>query len=189
MRITETSTTLSRPRSTRKFVLLPLFLSPRLTGEVAGPLAPSIGLSRGERLISPHPAVKLPHARLVLGLLPLPPPLLLFLLLLQLQVLAQEGRDGGGVHFVAASQRRHHQERCFPRGAPHGAVTPLRPGVKETARPPPREWRLLRRRAARAPLPPRPWPSSVPSGRWCVNSARVIAKGPQCLLGPWPIPG
>ena len=46
--ITETSTTLSRLRSTRKFFLLPLFLSPRLTGEVAGPLAPCIGLSRIE---------------------------------------------------------------------------------------------------------------------------------------------
>ena len=43
--ITETSTTLSRPRSTRKFFLLPLFLSPRLTGEEASPLAPRMGVS------------------------------------------------------------------------------------------------------------------------------------------------
>ena len=88
--------------------------------------------------ISMNSTVKLPHARLTLGLFPLPPPLLL-----QLQVLAQEERDGGGVHFAVASQRRHHQERCYPCGAPHGAVTPLRPGVKETARPHLREWRLL----------------------------------------------
>ena len=51
--ITEMSTTLSRPRSARKFFLLPLFLSPRLTGEVAGPLAPCIGLSRIELFVSP----------------------------------------------------------------------------------------------------------------------------------------
>ena len=72
----------------------------------------------------------------------LPPPLLL-LLLLQKKSLAQEEGDGGGVHVVAGSQRRHHQERSLPRGVPHSAVTPLRPGVEETARPHPWRWRLL----------------------------------------------
>ena len=138
--ITETSTTLSRSRSTRKFFLLPLFLSPRLTGEEAAPLAPCIGLGRIELFVSHHPAVKLPHARLMLGLLPLPPPLLLLLLLLlQLQVLGQEEGDGGAVNAVGAPQRRHHQERSFPRGVPHGAVTPLRPGnLRQRCRPLPR---------------------------------------------------
>ena len=46
---------------------------------------------------------------------PLPLLFSLLLLHLQLQVLGQEEGDGGGVHFVAASQRRHHQER--PRGS------------------------------------------------------------------------
>ena len=141
--ITETSTTLSRPRSTRKFFLLPRFLSPRLTGEVAGPLAPCMGLRRIELFVSHHPAVKLLHARLMLGLLPLPPPLLL-LLLLQLQVLGQEEGDGGAVNAVGATQRRHHQERSFPRGVPHGAVTPLRPGnLRQRCRPLSRRWSLL----------------------------------------------
>ena len=138
--ITETSTTLSRPRSMKKFFLLPLFLSPRLTGEEASPLAPRIGLSRSELFISPHPAVKLPHARLMLGLLSLPTLflLLLLLLLLQLEDLGQEEGDGGAVNAVGARQRRHHQERSFPRGVPHGAVTPLRPGsLRQRCRPPP----------------------------------------------------
>ena len=141
--ITETSTTVSRPRSTRKFFLLPLFLSPRLPGEEAGPLAPCIGLSRSELFVSPHPSVKLPHARLMLGLLSLPPPLLLLLLLLQLEVLGQEEGDGA-VNAIGATQRRHHQERSFPRGGPHGAVTPLRPGnLRQRCRPLPRRWSLL----------------------------------------------
>ena len=128
LKITGTSTTLSRPRSTRKFFLLPLFLSPRLSGEVASPRAPCIGLSWIKLFVSHHPAVKLLHARLVLRHLPLPPPLLLLLLLLQLEVLGQEEGDGGAVNAVGATKRRHHQERGFPHGVPHGAVAPLPPG-------------------------------------------------------------
>ena len=60
-----------------------------------------MGLSQSELFVSPHPAVKLPHARLVLLL---PPLLLLLFLLLQLQVLGNEEGDGGGVNVVAASQ-------------------------------------------------------------------------------------
>ena len=108
---------------------------------------------------------------------PLPLLLLLLLLLLQRQVLLEEESEGGAVDAVVAAQRRHHQERSVPRGVPHGAVTPLRPGVKETARPHPQGVEAsvpVGRRAARAPLPPRPWLSSVPVGR----------RGAQLQPGP-----
>ena len=53
---------------------------------------------------------------------------------------------------------------------PHGAATPLRPGVKETARPHSQEWRLL------CCTPSPTLAIFGPLGAvWCVNSARVIA--------------
>ena len=59
---------------------------------------------------------------------------------LQLEVLGQEEGDGGAVNAVGATQRRHHQERSFPRGVPHRAVTPLRPGnLRQRCRPLPPE--------------------------------------------------
>ena len=72
--ITGTSRTLSRTNTARKFFLLPLFLSPRLTGEEASPLAPRMGLSRSERLVSPHPAVKIPLPTAPLGFVSAGPP-------------------------------------------------------------------------------------------------------------------
>ena len=74
--ITETSTTLSRPRSTRKFVLLPLFLSPRRHGDVAGPLPPCARFGGSERHISMNSTVEFLHVRLVLRLFSLSPPLI-----------------------------------------------------------------------------------------------------------------
>ena len=69
---------------------------------------------------------------------------LLFLLLLQLEVIGQEEEDGGAVNAVGATQRRHHQERSFPCGVPHGAVTPLRQGnLRQRCRPLHRRWSLL----------------------------------------------
>ena len=65
----------------------------------------------------------------------LPRLLLLLLLLLQQQVLLEEESEGGAVDAIVAAQPRHHLERSVPRGVPHGAVTPLRPGVKETRSP------------------------------------------------------
>ena len=167
LKITGTSTTLSRPSSTRKFFLLPLFLSPRLTGEEAAPLAPCIGLGRIELFVSHHPAVKLSHARLVLRFLPLPPPLLL---LLQLEVLGQEEGDGGAVNAVGATQRRHHQERSFSRGVPHGAVTPLRPGnLRQRCRALPRRWSLL------SPVGGAPYAVCTLPDEWCITVARAAA--------------
>ena len=93
---------------------------------------------------SQPPGLKLLKLHLLhLLLLQLPLLLLLLLLLLQQQVLLEEESEGGAVDTVVTAQRRHHLERSVSRGVPHGAVTPLRPGVKETTRPHPREWRLL----------------------------------------------
>ena len=151
--ITETST-IGRKESApglRELSLPPILpLPPRGTG---GRLGGIVAIHCLHEL--PHPAhlerseareghecheLRLHHLPL---LSPLPLLLLLLLLLLQRQVLLEEESEGGAVDAVVAAQRRHHQERSVSRGVPHGAVTPLRPGVKETARPHPREWRLL----------------------------------------------
>ena len=59
--ITETSTTLSRTSTPRKFFLLPLFLSPRRHGEVAGPLPPCARFGGSERQINLNSTVEFLH--------------------------------------------------------------------------------------------------------------------------------
>ena len=184
--ITETSTTLSRPSTPRMFFLLPLFLSPRRYGEVAGPFPPCARFGGSERQISMNSTVEFLHVRLVLRLFSLPPPLLLLLLLLQLEVLGQEEGDGGAVNAVA-TQRRHHQERRFPRGVParcgHSAAA-RQPQTEVPAAPPEVESSVpVGRSAARAPPPPRPW--------WQASGSveRRLRCAPCRTSGASPLPG
>ena len=82
-------------------------------------------------------AVKLPHARLVLHLLlaspppsPSPPPPFC-----SLQRRVREATEGGGVHNFTCRPCQNGQgegRQAVPRGVPHGAVTPLRPGNLQT---------------------------------------------------------
>ena len=140
------NSTRTRKRSLRELPPLPLLLFP-LRGS-GGRLGGIVGCHCLHELLRParleRSEAREGHERHELRLhhLPLlsPLPLLLLLLLLHLQrqVLLEEESEGGAVDAVVAAQRRHHQERSVPRGVPHGAVTPLRPGVKETARPHPR---------------------------------------------------
>ena len=70
----------------------------------------------------------------------------------------------------ASAQRQHHHESRFPRGAPHGAVTPLRPRVSETSGPLPRSLLCPYAVVRRVPPPPRTWPSSVPFRQYGASS-------------------
>ena len=114
---------------------------------------------------------------------PLPLLLLLLLLLLQRQVLLEEESEGGAVDAVVAAQRRHHQERSVPRGVPHGAVlSAAARGQRDCpAAPPGVEASVpVGRRAAHAPLPPRPWPSSVPLGQCGASSRPGSSRRSSC---------
>ena len=165
--ITGTSTTLSRTSTPRKVLLLSLFFS--YSSSVWGPLPPCARFGGSERHVSLNSTVEFLHVRLVLRLFSLPPPLLLLLLLL-LQL--QNSRAGGKRRWWR--QLRHRQpatpppgEVLLPRSAARCGHSAAARGQGDCPAAPPgvEDSMPVGRRAARAPLPPRPWPSSVPLER------------------------
>ena len=160
------------PRNTRKTTLLPLLpLPPRGT---RGRLASIMGFQCLQKL--PRPALlerseaREGHERHELRLhhLPLLSPLPLLLLLQLLRFSAR--RKETVVRSTPSAPRSEGTTRRggSPRGVPHGAVTPLRPGnLRQRCQPLPRRWSLLSRRAKCGSCSTS---SSVPGGK---------------LLAPW----
>ena len=105
--------------------------------------------------VPPLPLLLLPH----LGLL---------LLLHRQRSGRQEGERGPIDGFTCRpSQRGQGESRhALARGVPPAAVTPLRPGLREVARPLPRRWCLL-------------------SPQGVLRNLHHLLLGPGCLRSPW----